>query len=165
MNATDTFGLHELGRATVDGTAYVVYSDGAYADAVPAYEYDDVPGRYEEDRYTVEPARGDEGWRVADCGERIGPVYADRVTAQDARDDLAHRWSGQRYSLWCSEQAPAVGDRALLSRILAAADVARVCSGACGVVDAADEPLCPTCGSSGVVDSDDGGTEPCPDCE
>ena len=42
MTATTAFGLQLLGRATVDDVEYVVYSDGQFADAVPASEYDHV---------------------------------------------------------------------------------------------------------------------------
>ena len=47
--AIDFFKFTELGRATIDGTEYVVYWDGAYRHAVPA---DDFDREFYADKYT-----------------------------------------------------------------------------------------------------------------
>ena len=59
-NAGEVFGVDFIARVTVDGSAYVVYSDGAYACAIAATEWDDVklpePGEWNGYRYTVAEA-------------------------------------------------------------------------------------------------------------
>lgn len=43
MNATTCFDLTEMGRTTINGIDWVLYFDGALADAVEAEQYDNVP--------------------------------------------------------------------------------------------------------------------------
>lgn len=43
MNATTCFNLTEMGRTTINGTAWVLYFDGALTDAIEADDYDNVP--------------------------------------------------------------------------------------------------------------------------
>lgn len=47
--AIDLFNFNELGRATIGGTEYVVYWDGAYQHAVLAGELD---REFDDDKYT-----------------------------------------------------------------------------------------------------------------
>ena len=49
MNATDCYGLTEIGRCDIDGVEYVAYEDGQYSYAVLASEYDDVHDEPQDD--------------------------------------------------------------------------------------------------------------------
>lgn len=50
MNATQVFGVEELGRVTIDGRRWVAYGDGAFRHVVEASHYDDASAA---DDYTV----------------------------------------------------------------------------------------------------------------
>lgn len=45
-DAAEALGLDLIGRCTIDGIEYVVYSDGTYQSAILAEYWDDVPAEY-----------------------------------------------------------------------------------------------------------------------
>jgi hypothetical protein len=140
MNATECFTLRELGRCTVDGEAYVLYSDGAMADAVPASEYDEVHPRYHADRFRVE--QDGDTYGIRDSVRNVlvwGRRFQHPIDAESYLSMVQREHSSMRYSLWCSDDAMAVGYAPLLARILAACGVECVQSGTCGHVEAAND--------------------------
>lgn len=115
MKASLAFGLTELARVNLDGEDFVLYDDGQLADAIPAREFDDVPVEF--------AAHTPPKFRTIDGEDN-----------QDAIDAVKEH-NVQRYSLWCS-QTMTVNEETL-ERILLAAGIDAVNSGAHGRVEAA----------------------------